>query len=223
MKLSEIFTTIQGEGPNVGKPTTFIRFGGCNLRCPGWPCDTLYAVLPEYRKMWVTVTPHLVYEAVENTLPKHVCITGGEPLIQPPQELESLAQTLLWHHYTIDLFTNGTRLLPDWSISSSVTVVMDYKLEGSGEGGKFLEGNLERLDYSDEVKFVCVDRTDFREAIDVIKKWDEAAKAGVVTRPRFSFGAAYDLLDEAELGAWLIGSGQDATLNVQVHKKIGVE
>ncbi len=64
LKISEIFCTIQGEGPNVGKPTTFIRCGGCNLRCPGWgsttlpsgevvgSCDTPYAVFPEYRDQW---------------------------------------------------------------------------------------------------------------------------------------------------------------------------
>ena len=36
MKVNEIYTSIQGEGPNTGIPTTFVRFGGCNLRCPGW-------------------------------------------------------------------------------------------------------------------------------------------------------------------------------------------
>jgi len=39
--LSEIFSSIQGEGPNVGRRALFIRFGGCNLSC-GY-CDTEYA------------------------------------------------------------------------------------------------------------------------------------------------------------------------------------
>ena len=34
----EIFTSIQGEGDFQGQKATFIRFAGCNLRCP-W-CDT---------------------------------------------------------------------------------------------------------------------------------------------------------------------------------------
>jgi 7-carboxy-7-deazaguanine synthase len=46
--ISEIFgPTVQGEGPLVGRPTVFVRTGGCDYRC-AW-CDTLYAVLPEHR------------------------------------------------------------------------------------------------------------------------------------------------------------------------------
>ena len=48
IRISEIFgPTIQGEGPLIGRPSIFVRTGGCDYRC-NW-CDTLYAVLPEYR------------------------------------------------------------------------------------------------------------------------------------------------------------------------------
>ena len=36
--LVELFWAAQGEGPHVGRPTAFLRFGGCDLRC-GW-CDS---------------------------------------------------------------------------------------------------------------------------------------------------------------------------------------
>ena len=36
--LVEIFASPQGEGPWVGVPTIFVRFGGCDLRC-AW-CDS---------------------------------------------------------------------------------------------------------------------------------------------------------------------------------------
>ncbi|MEZ4353757.1 MAG: 7-carboxy-7-deazaguanine synthase QueE [Myxococcota bacterium] len=36
--LVEIFVSAQGEGPEVGRTTVFVRFGGCDLRC-GW-CDS---------------------------------------------------------------------------------------------------------------------------------------------------------------------------------------
>jgi organic radical activating enzyme len=39
--LSEVFASIQGEGPDAGSRALFIRFGGCNLSC-GY-CDTDYA------------------------------------------------------------------------------------------------------------------------------------------------------------------------------------
>ena len=41
MKISEIFTSIQGETSFAGLPFTFVRLTGCNLRCSY--CDTQYA------------------------------------------------------------------------------------------------------------------------------------------------------------------------------------
>ena len=53
--ISEIFgPTIQGEGPLIGIPTIFVRTGSCDYRC-SW-CDSLYAVLPQYKKDWRKMT-----------------------------------------------------------------------------------------------------------------------------------------------------------------------
>ena len=40
-RVNEIFFTLQGEGAHSGIPAVFVRFSGCNLRCP-W-CDTEFA------------------------------------------------------------------------------------------------------------------------------------------------------------------------------------
>src|SRR6478752_6895841 len=41
----EIFgPTVQGEGPDMGRPAYFVRFGGCDFRCT-W-CDSMHAVEP---------------------------------------------------------------------------------------------------------------------------------------------------------------------------------
>src|SRR4051812_39689210 len=41
----EIFgPTVQGEGPDIGRPAYFVRFGGCDFRC-SW-CDSMHAVDP---------------------------------------------------------------------------------------------------------------------------------------------------------------------------------
>ena len=40
MQVNEIFKSIQGEGPNFGKPAIFLRTAQCNLKCT-W-CDTKY-------------------------------------------------------------------------------------------------------------------------------------------------------------------------------------
>jgi 7-carboxy-7-deazaguanine synthase len=43
LRVSEIFSSVQGEGPHVGRPSIFLRLGLCNLSCT-W-CDTPYTWL----------------------------------------------------------------------------------------------------------------------------------------------------------------------------------
>lgn len=92
--ISEIFgPTIQGEGALVGKPTVFVRTGGCDFRCE-W-CDTLYAVLPEYKSEW---TPMSALQIVAEVLrlsggaPILVTISGGNPALHDLSELLELGR-----------------------------------------------------------------------------------------------------------------------------------
>jgi 7-carboxy-7-deazaguanine synthase len=92
--ISEIFgPTIQGEGPLIGHPTVFVRTGGCDFRCR-W-CDTLFAVLPEYRDEW-TLMPPLEIMARVNELaggqPILITLSGGNPALQPVQSLMTLGR-----------------------------------------------------------------------------------------------------------------------------------
>src|ERR1700720_3417957 len=85
IRISEIFgPTIQGEGPLTGRPTVFVRTGGCGYRC-AW-CDTLYAVLPEYRDDWGPVSPEETMAQVNEPAggkPLLVSLSGGNPALQP--------------------------------------------------------------------------------------------------------------------------------------------
>jgi 7-carboxy-7-deazaguanine synthase len=91
----EIFSTIQGEGPGLGKPSLFIRLGGCNLRCQfqGEACDTPYAVFtPEaltkknpalkagYNK-WYTYTVKEMVKEIKDQPIRHLVFSGGEPAL----------------------------------------------------------------------------------------------------------------------------------------------
>jgi 7-carboxy-7-deazaguanine synthase len=89
--ISEIFgPTIQGEGALVGRPTVFVRTGGCDYRCD-W-CDTLYAVLPEYKDEWTKMSaPEIIHRVLELAgAPILVTISGGNPALQPLDELLDL-------------------------------------------------------------------------------------------------------------------------------------
>ncbi|MCB5426206.1 7-carboxy-7-deazaguanine synthase QueE [Altererythrobacter sp. CC-YST694] len=112
----EIFASIQGEGPSMGKPCAFVRLSRCNLACV-W-CDTAYTW-----RFTGDNRPHrdgIAYDRAENqlTLPeeevvariaalgmKRLVITGGEPLLQAPalaRMLEHLPGMI------VEIETNGT-------------------------------------------------------------------------------------------------------------------
>lgn len=82
MLISEIFYSLQGEGPIAGRPSSFIRTAGCDYRC-AW-CDTKYAVWPENRRQWKSYTIKEVWEQVQTLQPKSglVTLTGGNPTLQ---------------------------------------------------------------------------------------------------------------------------------------------
>lgn len=72
LKIVELFPTIQGEGLFIGSPSTFVRTGMCNLTCPG--CDTKW-------DSWVEQPIEEIVRQVKALAPRHIVITGGEPLM----------------------------------------------------------------------------------------------------------------------------------------------
>lgn len=87
--ISELFgPVIQGEGALIGRPTLFVRTGGCDFRC-AW-CDTLYAVLPEFKNDWRAMTADEVMvrlEELSGGRPMLVTLSGGNPALQALGEL----------------------------------------------------------------------------------------------------------------------------------------
>lgn len=72
-----VFYTLQGEGPNAGVPSLFVRLAGCNLRCTF--CDTDFSVREE-------ISHGDLFDRIKTLWMRHdfqrVVITGGEPLLQ---------------------------------------------------------------------------------------------------------------------------------------------
>jgi len=78
-RVSEVFTSIQGEGPFLGAPAVFVRLSTCNLRCP-W-CDTKYA----WQRGRIEPIGRLLekIDSMLSSVPAWlVVVTGGEPLLQ---------------------------------------------------------------------------------------------------------------------------------------------
>jgi len=106
-KVNEIFFTLQGEGAHSGIPAVFVRFSGCNLKCP-W-CDTEFA---EYREMSAEQIIQEILNLYDtpNERRKMCVLTGGEPSLQVD---DALVKTLHDAGFYICIETNGTRSLPD--------------------------------------------------------------------------------------------------------------
>lgn len=86
VRVSEIFTSIEGEGLFIGKKTLFIRLSGCHLKCR-W-CDTRYALpLDSGIDYQVEEIKDLIVKELQPFTYK-VNFTGGEPLLQ----IEALTQ-----------------------------------------------------------------------------------------------------------------------------------
>ncbi len=109
--ISEVYgPVVQGEGAVIGKPTVFVRTGGCDYRC-SW-CDSPYAVLPEYRHEWRRMSPEEVFAEVRKLSQKPILVTlsGGNPALQPMEALIRLGKEA---GYTFAIETQGT-VARDW-------------------------------------------------------------------------------------------------------------
>lgn len=85
-RVSEIFTSIEGEGIFVGKKTLFIRLSGCHLKCR-W-CDTKYALpLDSGTNYQIDEIKDLIIKELRPFTYK-VNFTGGEPLLQTEAVIE---------------------------------------------------------------------------------------------------------------------------------------
>ncbi len=129
IKISEIFgPTIQGEGALIGKPTVFVRTGGCDYRCT-W-CDTLHAVDSQYRHTWTPMTVQAIWEQVQHLSgdkPLLVSLSGGNPAIQPLGPLIALGKTKGYH---FALETQGS-VAQDWFCNLD-TLILSPKPPSSG-------------------------------------------------------------------------------------------
>lgn len=107
MKVNEIFYSIQGEGAYTGNSAIFVRFSGCNLKCPF--CDTdfkKYTEMDEYE---------IVLEVMKQSSScKFVVLTGGEPTLQVNSKLLELLHN---KGYFVAMETSGINEVPagvDW-------------------------------------------------------------------------------------------------------------
>ncbi|MCA9659387.1 MAG: 7-carboxy-7-deazaguanine synthase QueE [Myxococcales bacterium] len=105
LRVQERFVSLQGEGRLVGVPSTFIRVSGCNLRCT-WCDSPATSWAPEGAQASLDELVDVCRRG-----PRHVVLTGGEPLLFSGIAALSRRLRAAGHHVTVE--TAGTVWLDD--------------------------------------------------------------------------------------------------------------
>jgi 7-carboxy-7-deazaguanine synthase len=200
LKITEIFTSIQGESDLVGWPTVFVRLTGCPLRC-SW-CDTPYSF---QGGAWMEIAA--VVERVLSARVRHVCVTGGEPLSQ--RRCLDLLTALCEAGLTVSLETSGAVSVAD--VDPRVIKVMDLKAPGSGEVERNDWDNLGFLHAQDQIKIVIADRDDFDWALARVNEHR-------LDRWQVLFSPVWEALSPTTLAEWILAEQAPVRLQLQTHK-----
>lgn len=154
--VSEIFYSIQGEGITIGYPAVFIRFCGCNLRCPF--CDTKYALncenYIEYKEIMSQIRRFSV---------RRIIFTGGEPALQDDFIAFFIGKN---PDFFYQMETNGT-VLPQKSI-----LLLDHITVSPKMFALNIDVLKEFKNKARSIEFKFVVSENFDEEIELIRKID---------------------------------------------------
>lgn len=204
LRVTEVFTSLQGEALTSGLPTTFIRLTGCPLRCTY--CDSTYA----FTGGEMATLSDLV-DAVKQSGMQYVCVTGGEPLAQP--NCWPLLKALCDAGFIVSLETSGAMNIAD--IDQRTSIVLDLKTPGSGEDHRNLLSNLSLLKPKDQVKVVITDEADFRWLEMFCSLQPRVLNSGVIW-----ISPSFGQMSIKRLAELVIESHFPFRLQLQLHKKI---
>lgn len=131
-QISEVFLSLEGEGPFIGRPMLFVRFFGCNLTCPGFNstgqapeylpadhvdsvvvattgCDSAYSWHPTYKNLRTSYTVSQLIEEIKKHLPEG---DDGQRTFQYPTGTDIVlcftgGEPLMWQPFIQSLMEHG--------------------------------------------------------------------------------------------------------------------
>lgn len=218
-KVSDIYSTIQGEGCQTGTPMVLLRLQGCGVGCP-W-CDTRHTWSIDKSNQvdtidlaqgdtprWTEMSSSQIAYYIAQNFPtfRWVLVTGGEPA---EQDLEGLVNALHDTGRRVALETSGTEIgllnaRFDW-----VCVSPKIKMPG---GKAVLPGILE---LADEIKHVVGKPQDVGDLVALLDRCALRPDVQICLQPvSMSPKATALCVAEVQKRNW--------RLSIQTHKITGV-
>lgn len=149
--ISEIFESIQWEWRNTWKPSIFVRFWWCNLKCT-W-CDSKYSWDSSVEKADMMELIEVI-KIIKSFKSKHIIFTWWEPTLFQKQML-AIQEMLGWEWYTYELETNGSQELIEELEFDQINISPKLKSSWNEKYElKIFESNLLKIEKVD-LKFVC--------------------------------------------------------------------
>lgn len=217
LPVAETFHSLQGEGLYAGTPMHFLRLAGCcvgerqnasaspvpllRTNRPAWLCHTY-----DGRPFWCDTDFHkysetTVDEFINLTSERHICLTGGEPLIHTTQ-VGHLVRAAHEARKKLHVETSGT---VRWSKPAGVWMTLSPK-----------KGVLEEQVWqADELKLLVDEHFDEKNIPSFIKEHKLVYVQPVNEELKIN-------RKNLELCYLLLGQHPEWRLSMQIHKVLGV-
>ena len=235
-RVSEIFTSIEGEGIFVGKKTLFIRFSGCHLKCR-W-CDTKYALpLDSGTDYQIDEIKDLIIKELQPFTYK-VNFTGGEPLLQTEAVIELAdfvkKQTNVETYLESSCFDSElfSKVLPYIDICKVEFKTDDSKVVEDEEYDNLISNEIKCLELAVEsnkatyIKIVVTNSTNLESFKNLVYNISEKIKPsdilGLIIQPSFGIDqpTVNKLLDTYDIVQPMF---PEVRIIPQLHKEIGAK
>ena len=186
MQISEIYSSLQGEGFLTGTPSVFVRTSGCNLRCRY--CDTPFA---SWNPKGEDMSLDEIVDKIVQLKHQFIVLTGGEPMLF--SELVPLCNRLRQREKHITIETAGTLSLPiecdlmsvSPKLSNSTPTDASKRWIRRHEWTRHVPDVIRYLvtRYPYQIKFVVGEEPDADEVLEYLREFPEIDRDRVLLMP----------------------------------------